>query len=63
MTHKDMIPGSLYTAIAEVIQQARQQVKQAVNQHMVQIWNAVRTELSRTRYGTLFRIGDPAATK
>ena len=38
MTHKDVIPGSLYTAIAAVIQQARQQVKQAVNQHMVQAY-------------------------
>ena len=36
MASKDLVPGTLYQAIAEVIAQARQQVRQAVNQHMVQ---------------------------
>lgn len=35
MTNKDLIPDNLYTAIADVIQEARRQVKQAVNQQMV----------------------------
>lgn len=35
MTDKDLILGGLYQAIAEVVTQARQQVRQAVNQHMV----------------------------
>lgn len=38
MTNKDLIPTSLYTAIVSVIQQARLQVKQAVNQQMVQAY-------------------------
>lgn len=38
MATKDLMTNSLYTAIAGVIQQARQHVKQAVNQHMVQAY-------------------------
>jgi predicted nuclease of restriction endonuclease-like (RecB) superfamily len=38
MTSKPVISDSLYTAIAEVIQQARQQVKRSVNQQMVQAY-------------------------
>lgn len=35
MTNKDLIPDNLYVAIANVIQEARGQVKRAVNQQMV----------------------------
>ena len=38
MTSKPVISDNLYNAIAAVIQQARQQVKQAVNQQMVQAY-------------------------
>ena len=38
MTNNDLISSDLYRAIADVIQQARQQVKQAVNQQMVQAY-------------------------
>ena len=38
MTDKELIPGGLYQSIAEVIAQARQQVRQAVNQQMVQAY-------------------------
>ena len=38
MTNKPAIHDSLYSAIASVIQQARQHVKQAVNQHMVHVY-------------------------
>lgn len=38
MAKQPIIPNSLYAAISDVIQQARQQVKQAVNQQMVQAY-------------------------
>lgn len=38
MTHKPTIPETLYAAIAAVVQQTRQCVKQAVNQQMVQAY-------------------------
>lgn len=38
MTKKDLMANNLYTAIFEIVQQARQQVKQAVNQQMVQAY-------------------------
>ncbi len=38
MTNKELIPNNLYSAIAEVVQQARQQVKQTVNHQMVQAY-------------------------
>lgn len=38
MNTMDMIPDSLIGAIAQVIKQARRQVKQAVNQQMVQAY-------------------------
>lgn len=38
MGKQPIIPNSLYAAISDVIQQARQQVKQAVNQQMVQAY-------------------------
>ncbi|WP_185267564.1 PDDEXK nuclease domain-containing protein [Halopseudomonas xiamenensis] len=38
MSNQKLPEATLYTAIAEVIQQARQQVKQAVNQQMVQAY-------------------------
>ncbi|MBE0508124.1 MAG: DUF1016 domain-containing protein, partial [Marinospirillum sp.] len=38
MTKKEPTPNHLYTAIAQVIQQARQQVRQVINQQMVQAY-------------------------
>ncbi|PCK08288.1 MAG: hypothetical protein COA42_09880 [Alteromonadaceae bacterium] len=38
MNTKPSIPNSLYAAISEVVQQARQRLKQAVNQQMVQAY-------------------------
>jgi len=38
MSNQTLSPETLYTAIAEVIQQARQHVRQAVNQQMVQAY-------------------------
>lgn len=38
MTDPSFIPSNLYVAISEVIRQARQQVKQAVNLQMVQAY-------------------------
>jgi len=38
MSNQKLPEATLYTAIAEVIQQARQQIKQAVNQQMVQAY-------------------------
>lgn len=37
MTNKEPTPNHLYTAIAQVIQQARQQVRQVINQQMVRL--------------------------
>jgi predicted nuclease of restriction endonuclease-like (RecB) superfamily len=52
MTRKDVIPGSLYAAIAVVIQEARQQVKQVVNQHMVQAyWHVGRLIVEQEQQG------------
>lgn len=52
MTNKNTIPEGLYTAIASVIQQARQQVKQAVNQQMVQVyWHIGRLIVEQEQQG------------
>lgn len=52
MTNKELIPNNLYSAIAEVIQQARQQVKQAVNQQMVQAyWHIGRLIVEQEQQG------------
>jgi len=52
MTNKELISNNLYTAIAEVIQQARQQVKQAVNQQMVQAyWHIGRLIVEQEQQG------------
>ncbi len=52
MTNKDLIPTSLYTAIVSVIQDARQQVKQAVNQQMVQAyWHVGRLIVEQEQQG------------
>lgn len=66
MTNKDVIPLSLYTSISTVIQQARQHVKQAVNQQVVKAYcyinqfycaflkrDALRLELRRSPYKLL----------
>lgn len=52
MTDKELIPNHLYTAIAEVIQQARKQVRQAVNQQMVQAyWHIGRLIVEQEQQG------------
>lgn len=52
MTNKELVPNNLYTAIAEVIQQARHQVKQAVNQQMVQAyWHIGRLIVEQEQQG------------
>lgn len=52
MTDKELIPGGLYQAIAEVIAQARQQVRQAVNQQMVQAyWHIGRLIVEQEQQG------------
>lgn len=52
MADKDLIPGGLYQAIAEVVAQARQQVRQAVNQHMVQAyWHIGRLIVEQEQQG------------
>lgn len=52
MTNKNIIPDGLYVAIASVIQQARQQVKQAVNQQMVQAyWHIGRLIVEQEQQG------------
>lgn len=52
MTDKELIPGGLYQAIAEVVAQARQQVRQAVNQHMVQAyWHIGRLIVEQEQQG------------
>lgn len=52
MSNKDLIPQNLYTAIAEVIQEARKQVKQAVNQQMVQAyWHIGRLIVEQEQQG------------
>ncbi len=46
------IPDSLYTAIHKVIKQARQQVRQAVNQQMVQAyWHIGRLIVEQEQWG------------
>lgn len=48
----DTAPDTLYTAIAEVIQQARQQVRQAVNHQMVQAyWHIGRLIVEQEQQG------------
>jgi predicted nuclease of restriction endonuclease-like (RecB) superfamily len=52
MTNKELVTRNLYTAIAEVIQQAREQVKQAVNQQMVQAyWHIGRLIVEQEQQG------------
>ena len=52
MASKDLVPGTLYQAIAEVIAQARQQVRQGVNQHMVQAyWHIGRLIVEQEQQG------------
>ena len=52
MASKDLVPGTLYQAIAEVIAKARQQVRQAVNQHMVQAyWHIGRLIVEQEQQG------------
>lgn len=52
MAKKDLIPNNLYTAIAEVIQKARQQIKSAVNQQMVQsYWQIGRLIVEQEQQG------------
>lgn len=52
MTDQSLIPNSLYGAISEVIQQARQQVKQAVNLQMVQAyWHIGRLIVEQEQQG------------
>lgn len=52
MADKELIPGGLYQAIAEVIAQARQQVRQAVNQQMVQAyWHIGRLIVEQEQQG------------
>lgn len=52
MTDKELIQNGLYQSIAEVIAQARQQVRQAVNQHMVQVyWHIGRLIVEQEQQG------------
>lgn len=52
MTDEELIPRGLYQSIAEVIAQARQQVRQAVNQHMVQAyWHIGRLIVEQEQQG------------
>lgn len=52
MTNKELISNNLYTAIADVVQQARKQVKQAVNQQMVQAyWHIGRLIVEQEQQG------------
>lgn len=52
MTDKDLNPDGLYQAIAEVVAQARQQVRQVVNQHMVQAyWHIGRLIVEQEQQG------------
>lgn len=52
MTDKELIPGGLYQSIVEVIAQARQQVRQAVNQQMVQAyWHIGRLIVEQEQQG------------
>lgn len=52
MTDKDLNPDGLYQAIAEVVAQARQQVRQVVNQHMVQAyWHVGRLIVEQEQQG------------
>ena len=52
MTDKELIQNGLYQSIAEVIAQARQQVRQAVNQHMVQAyWHIGRLIVEQEQQG------------
>src|SRR5690554_8070176 len=52
MNQQSLSSETLYTAIAEVIQQARQQVRQAVNQQMVQAyWHIGRLIVEQEQQG------------
>jgi len=52
MTEQNLTADTLYSAIAEVIQQARQQVRQAVNQQMVQAyWHIGRLIVEQEQQG------------
>ena len=52
MTNKSVTPDGLYNAIATIIKQARQQVKQTVNQRMVQAyWHIGRLIVEREQQG------------
>ncbi len=52
MSTNPTVPDNLYSAIAAVIQQARQQVKQAVNQQMVQAyWHIGRLIVEKEQQG------------
>lgn len=52
MTNKHSAQDDLYIAIASVIQQARQQVKQAINQQMVQVyWHIGRLIVEQEQQG------------
>lgn len=53
MDHKPLISKNLYAAIVEVIHQARQQVKQTVNQQMVQAyWHIGRLIIEQEQQGS-----------
>lgn len=53
MAHRPTIPEDLYTAITEVIHQARQQVKQTVNLQMVQAyWHIGRLIVEQEQQGS-----------
>lgn len=52
MANKELIPNNLFSAIVEVIQHARQQVKQAVNQQMVHAyWHIGRLIVEQEQQG------------
>lgn len=52
MSNQNLSPETLYNAIAEVIQQARQQVRQVVNQQMVQAyWHIGRLIVEQEQQG------------
>lgn len=52
MTEKQLVPENLYVAIAKVINQARQQVKQTVNQQMVlAYWHVGRLIVEQEQQG------------
>lgn len=52
MTDKELIPGGLYQSIAAVIVSARQQIRQAVNQQVVQTyWHIGRLIVEQEQQG------------